>query len=411
MNNDRDHRATLALGLDLGAIGSLIKPFIHRTPLIPSRSLSEMTGADVHVKAENLQKTGAYKVRGVFNKLLGLKKGRVITASMGNHAQALAYAAHTLGIESRIIMPVTVSIPKEEATRTYGAEVILQGENLQEALSQARGQEGYTFIHPFDDEEVIRGQATIGIEIFEDLPEADVVVVPVGGGGLIAGVALALKERSPRTRVVGVQTVAAPAAYRSFHEHKRIVEPPLPTLADGIAVEAPGERPLRVISRLVDDMILVKEETIALAILLLLERMKLVVEGAGAAPLAALIENAERFRGKRVVLVASGGNIDMAVMDRILRKGLVTGGRIALFEVIVDDTPGSLHALTGIIARYRANILSVSHNRFAEDLPLGKTRVLFALETRNRKTFHEILSAIGAAGFALSRTGLRGEEK
>jgi threonine dehydratase len=401
----------LKLGDDLVETRNLIKPFIHRTPLIRSRSFSEMTGADVYVKAENLQKTGAYKVRGVFNKLIGISSGKVITASMGNHAQALAFAARTLGIGSRIVMPLTVSIPKEEATRAYGAEVFLHGENLKEALAYALQQEGYTFVHPYDDDLVIRGQATIGLEIIEDLPEPDVIIVPVGGGGLIAGIALAVKETMPRTRVIGVQTESAPSAYRSFHEHRLAVEPPRPSLADGIAVETLGQRPLAVISRLVDDIVLVKEETIALAVLLFLERMKLVVEGAGAAPLAALIADSERFRGQRVVLVASGGNIDLATMDRILRKGLVTSGRIALFEVIVDDAPGSLHALTGIIARYRANILDVSHNRFTEDLPLGKTRVVFTLEARNRETFNQILSGIRDAGFPVPRMGSLAEKE
>ena len=380
-----------------------IKPFIHRTPLIPSRSFSEMSAAEVFVKAECLQKTGAYKVRGVFNKVIGHGLDRVVTASMGNHAQALAFAAQSLAMTARIIMPVTAPIVKEEATKSYGAEVILHGENLQEALDFALAQEGYVFVHPFDDDEVILGQSTVGLEIMEDLQDIDAILVPVGGGGLIAGVALAVKEISPRTEVIGVQTESAPSAHRSFQASRITAVVPGPTIADGIAVGEVGQRPFAVISRMVDDMILVKEEMIALAVLLFMERKKLVVEGAGAAPLAALLANRDRFRGKRIVLLASGGNIDLAVIDRIARKGLVTSGRIAVFEVIVDDTPGSLHTLTGIIAGYRANILDVSHDRLSQDLPLGKTRVSFTVEARTQDSFREILSRIRAGGFAATQ--------
>ena len=399
----------MAIREDLYRSYERVKPFIHRTPLIPSRSFSEMSAAEVFVKAECLQKTGAYKVRGVFNKVIGHGLDRVVTASMGNHAQALAFAAQSLAMTARIIMPVTAPIVKEEATKSYGAEVILHGENLQEALDFALAQEGYAFVHPFDDDEVILGQSTVGLEIMEDLRDIDAILVPVGGGGLIAGVALAVKEISPRTEVIGVQTESAPSAYRSFQAGRITAVVPGSTLADGIAVGEVGQRPFAVISRLVDDMILVKEEMSALAVLLFMERKKLVVEGAGAAPLAALLANRDRFRGKRLVLLASGGNIDLAVIDRIARKGLVTSGRIAVFEVIVDDTPGSLHALTGIIAGYRANILDVSHDRLSQDLPLGKTRVSFTVEARTRDSLREILSQIRAGGFAVRTVNPREE--
>lgn len=394
---------------DLYGAAERIRPYIHRTPLLRSRSLSAMTGAEVRIKAENLQKTGSYKVRGVFNTVMGLGAGRVVTASMGNHAQALAFAAQQLAIPARIVMPLTVSILKEAATRGYGAEVVLHGESLSDALACARAQEGYTFIHPFDDDAVILGQSTVGQEIVEELPDADAVLVPIGGGGLIAGISLAVREFSPRTEIVGVQTESAPSAYRSFRAGSVTAVPPHPTLADGIAVERIGERPFAVISRLVDDVVLVKEETIALAVLLLLERTKLVVEGAGAAALAALLSGGDRFRGKRVVLVVSGGNIDPAVMDRILRTGLVTSGRIATFEVVVDDAPGSLHALTGIIARRRVNILEVSHNRLAHDLPLGKTRVMFTVEVRTRESLRDLIAEINGGGFAVCPVGDLGE--
>jgi threonine dehydratase len=360
-----------------------------------------MTSADVYIKAENLQKTGSFKVRGVFNKMLGLTHKKVIAASMGNHAQAVAFAAQRLGFQAHIVMPVTVPIVKEKATKGYGAEVILYGYTLQEALDFAMAQEDYTFIHPFDDDHVILGQATLGHEIMEDLEDIDTVLVPVGGGGLIAGTAMAVKAFNTNTKVIGVQSQSATSAFRSYKENKIIPEQPRPTLADGIAVGKVGERTFTVISNMVDDIITVDDETIALAVLLFMERKKLVVEGAGAAPLAALLSNNERFRGKRIVLVASGGNIDLTLLDRIIRKGLVANGRISVFEVVVDDVPGSLHVLTGIVANERANIVDISHNRLKEDMPVGRISVTFTVEIRSNKDLDNILARIKSAGFSL----------
>ncbi len=382
-----------------------IRPFIHRTPLIHSRSFSRMSGSEVFIKAENLQKTGSFKVRGVFNKIMGLKGQPVITASTGNHAQALAFAAATLGVKAKIIMPVTVPIVKEEATRAYGAEVVLHGSNLQEAMQYALSQEGYVFVHPFDDEEVIAGQGTIGLEIMEDLEGIGTILVPVGGGGLLAGMASIIKEGSTGTELIGVQTETAPSAHLSFREHRLLSAPVKPTLADGIAVGKVGKTTMEILAHQVDDILLVHEEQIAVAVLLFMERTKLVVEGAGAAPLAALLADPDRFKGRRAVLVASGGNIDPAVIDRIVRKGLVTAGRIALFHVVVDDNPGSLHDLTGIIAAHRANILDVSHNRLTEDLPLGKTRVAFTVEARRREDLGRILTDMRTAGYIVVEGG------
>jgi threonine dehydratase len=387
--------------LDVHAARDRIKPFIHRTPVIHSRSLCEITGADVFVKAENLQKTGAFKVRGAFNKMIGLPSANVIAASMGNHAQAVAFAASETGARARIIMPVTVSIVKEQASRGYGAEVALHGENLRQAMDYALSQRGSVFIHPFDDDLVIAGQGTIGLEICEELKGVDAILVPVGGGGLIAGIAVAVHRVSPGTEVIGVLTESAPSALRSFLRHRITAAPPSPTLADGIAVEKVGTRPFRIMRDLVTDIIAVKEDAIALAVLLYMERMKLVVEGAGAVPLAALLSNRERFKGKRVVLLASGGNIDFTVIDRIVRKGLVTNGRIAVVKVVVDDTPGNLHHITGIISDHRANILDVSHDRLTEALPVGKTRVVFTVEVRSRSSLHELLARIRSGGFTV----------
>jgi len=384
-----------------------IRPFVHRTPLILSNSFSVMAGSEVYLKAENLQKTGSFKVRGAFNRMVSLNDGKVIAASMGNHAQGVAYAAQRLGMQAKIVMPVTAPIVKEEATRGYGAEVVLYGENFAEALEYAHGQQGYRFIHAFDDDAVIAGQGTVGIEIAEDVRGADFVLVPVGGGGLIAGIATALKGISPKTKVIGVQSESATSATLSFRQRRISEQYPSPTLADGIAVGRIGERTWEIMSHYVDDMMTVGEESIAKAILLLLERKKLVVEGAGAVPLGALMEHRELFAGKVVVLVVSGGNIDFTIIDKIIHKGLLSSGRIGVFEVTVEDIPGSLHSLTGIIASERGNVLNVVHDRLAGDLPVGKTRVIFTVETRGEGHLGLILSHLAAKGFELKdrRTG------
>lgn len=249
-----------------------IGPYIHRTPLIKSDSFSRLTGAEVYLKVENLQKTGSFKVRGALNKIMGLQDDRVIAASMGNHAQGVAYAARKLGRRARIIMPVKAPLIKQEATKGYGAEVILYGNTFGEALEYALSNKGYTFIHAFDDEDVIAGQGTIGLEILEDLDEIDVILVPVGGGGLISGIAVAVKAVSPKTKVIGIQTELSPSAYRSFRS--KLIEgiTPGPTIADGIAVGRVGDKTFEIMKGYVDDIALVKEDSIAMAILLFMER-------------------------------------------------------------------------------------------------------------------------------------------
>ncbi len=380
-----------------------IRPFIHKTPLIHSNSFSKLINADVYLKAENLQKTGSFKVRGAFNKLTQIKNGNVIAASMGNHAQGVAFAAGRLGLHAKIVMPVTAPIVKQEATKGYGAEVELYGESFNEALDYAMSQKNYKFIHAFDDEEIIAGQGTIGIEVAEDLKDIDFILVPVGGGGLISGISIAVNALSPKTKVIGVQTKAAISAYSSFKEKKISSNPPLPTLADGIAVGKIGDRTFDIMNKYVDDIVLVDEDSIAMAILLFLERKKLVVEGAGAVPLAALMENKERFKGKRIVLVVSGGNIDFTLIDRIIHKGLASSGRIGVFEVVVDDIPGSLHRISGVIASHRGNILNVVHERVAADLPIGKTKVIFTVEVRSSEHLGEILSGLALKGFVVKK--------
>lgn len=383
---------------------------IHKTPLIPSNSLSSLSGAEVYLKLENLQKTGSFKVRGAFSKLLTVPDWKVIAASMGNHAQAVAYAAGRLGKQATIVMPETAAIVKQEATRGYGAEVVLHGERFNDALDHALSRKEAVFIHPFDDDAVIAGQGTAGLEIIEELKEIDAVLVPVGGGGLIAGIASAVKALSPDTQVIGVQASAAASACASFGEHRVCERVPGNTIADGIAVGKVGERTLALMGRHVDAMLSVAEDSIARAILLFLERKKLVVEGAGAVPLAALLENRDKFRGKRVVLVVSGGNIDFTLIDRIILKGLMTSGRIGVFAIVIDDIAGSLHAVTGIVGSHKANILSVAHDRTTGNVEIGKAKVVFTVEVRSREHLAAVLADLGKRGYevrseAASREG------
>lgn len=380
-----------------------IRSFVHRTQLVYSNSFSSLIGADVYLKAENLQKTGSFKVRGAFNKIVSVEQPRVITASMGNHAQAVAYVSKLLGKQASIVMPVTVPIVKEEATRGYGADVILYGNSFSEALEYALSRKDAVFIHAFDDERVIAGQGTIGLEVMDDLGDADVIIVPVGGGGLIAGISVAAKKMSSRVRIIGVQSEAAQSACRSFRDGRISAMQPSPTIADGIAVGRVGEKTFELMRKYVDDMVLVDEQAIAGAILLFLERKKLVVEGAGAVALAAAMQMKDMLKGKKVVLVISGGNIDFTTIDRIIHKGLLSSGRIGIFEVMVDDVPGSLHALTGIIHEHRANILNVLHDRLSPELSLGKTKVIVTIEVRTRGHFEELLNILGRQGFDVKK--------
>ncbi len=388
---------------DVTEAAGRVGPFVHKTPLVYSNSFSAMTGADVYLKTENLQKTGSFKVRGAFNRILDVRGEKVIAASMGNHAQGVAFAAGRIGKKAKIVMPVTAPIVKQEATRGYGADVILHGDNFSEALEYALSQKDHEFIHAFDDDAVIAGQGTVGLEIADEVRDADYVLVPVGGGGLVSGVAMAIKSLSSGTRIVGVQTLAAPSAYVSFRADKVLERPPHATIADGIAVGRVGERPFEIIKKYVDDMLLVEEDDVAMSILLFLERKKLVVEGAGAVALAALLSNKKMFEKRRVVLIVSGGNIDFTLIDRIIHKGLLTSGRIGVFEVTVDDVPGRLQSLAGIIADCRGNILNVVHDRLSPGLPVVKTRVIFTVETRGKGHLDEILAALEDKGFELRK--------
>lgn len=377
---------------------SAISSRVYRTPLIYSESLSRLSGSEVRLKCENLQKTGSFKVRGAFNKLLRLGDSGVVAASMGNHAQGVACAAAALGKKARIFMPEGVSIVKENAVRAYGADVLVKGHDLKEALEAAVAEEGYAFVHPYDDDEVIAGQGTVGLEMAEQLDGVDTVLVPVGGGGLISGVAVAVKSQWPATRVIGVQSEAAKSAFLSFRGRTVVEEPPAPTLADGIAVGKVGERAFEIMQKYVDDVVTVAESSIAKAVLLLLERRKLVVEGAGAVPLALLLEDDVRWRGKRTALVLSGGNIDFTLIDKIIYRGLVESGRIGVLEATINDIPGALNSLTAIVAAKRGNVITVSHDRLAPGLPVGKTKVRFTVEVKNLDHLDDIVRGLKTAG-------------
>ncbi|GAB4483608.1 MAG: threonine ammonia-lyase [Thermodesulfovibrionales bacterium] len=394
------------MGVDLAAIRSAagkIGQHIHATPLVHSNSFSRMAGADVWIKAENLQKTGSFKVRGAFNRLMDCEGRQVIAASMGNHAQGVAYAARQLGMTARIVMPSTAPLVKQEATRSYGADLVLAGESFSEALASALAEKDFFFVHAFDDEKIIAGQGTVGLEICGSLDRIDAVLVPVGGGGLISGIAAAVRDLSPKTEVIGVQSSAAVSATLSLRENRIVESVPAGTIADGIAVGRVGELTFSMISRLVDDMITVDEDAIAMAVLLFLERKKLVVEGAGAVPLAALLSQADRFRGRRVVLVASGGNIDFTLVDRIIHKGLVSSGRIGVFSVTVNDVPGMLHRLSGIVSGLHGNIHTILHDRLGQDLSIGETRVVFTVETKGKDHLNEIVHAVAREGFSVKK--------
>ena len=384
-----------------------IQKVILRTPLIYSDTISKLTGKEVFLKLENLQKTGAFKIRGAYYKLSqlsqSLRRRGVVAASAGNHAQGVAYASSLLGISSAIVMPEGASIAKQIATRSYGGEVILHGQDTDEALQYARklSERGKFFIHPFDDEQVIAGQGTIGLEILEGVPEVEAIIVPVGGGGLISGIATIVKKRRPKVKIIGVQSIHAPSAFYSL-KRKEIVEVNVkPTLADGIALRRVGEITFPIIRKSVDEIVTVQEDEIASAILMLMERKRVVAEGAGAAPLAALLSNRWKIDSNRVVLVISGGNIDVHLLDRIIEKGLSQTGRIVRFEVLLRDVPGSLAKLTGLIAHHHANILHIIHERAAKEIPIGFSKVILVLETRSPDHIREIKKGLKEEGYSI----------
>jgi threonine dehydratase len=395
---------------DIEAARGRIRDSIFVSPCAFSETFSRLTGNKTFFKLENLQMTGSFKERGALNRILSLgpeeRQRGVIAASAGNHAQGVAYHATRQGIRSLIVMPMTTPLIKVSSTKGYGAEVILHGAGYDEAFEEAQRicqHEGLCFVHPFDDDAVIAGQGTLGLELIEQNPYLEAIIVPIGGGGLIGGLACAVKETNPKIRVIGVQTSRLPSMKVAVAEGKPVLLPPATTIADGIAVRRAGERTLPLVCRYVDDIVTVDEEELANAILLLVEREKTVAEGAGAAAVAAMLQHRTSLAGKKVAIVIGGGNIDVNFLSRIIERGLVKDGRLVRLRLRVPDHPGSLHNVTGIVAAHRANVIDLSHHRAYYGVSLGETAIDVTLETRGTEHIDEIVAALAAAGLAYER--------
>lgn len=395
---------------DIHAAMGRIRDAIYLSPCERSEDLSQFTGNSVYLKLDNLQRTGAFKERGALNKLLTLtpeeRSRGVIAASAGNHAQGVAYHAGRHGVRAQIVMPLTTPLIKVSATKSYGAEVVLHGANYDESCEEAvrrSEQSGMTFIHPFDDEVVMAGQGTMGLEILDQVPDVEAIVAPIGGGGLISGVACAVKETKPNVKVIGVQPARLPSMKVAITEGHAVTLSPAATIADGIAVRRAGEKTLPLIKKYVDDIVTVDEEEIANAILLLLEREKTLAEGAGAAAIAALINRKTSLNGNKVAVLVCGGNIDVSLLSRIMERGLVKDGRLVRLRVHLPDYPGALHRLTGILAQHRANIVETAYDRAYYGVNLGDTAIDITMETRGPDHIAELLSALSASGYAHER--------
>ena len=390
-----------------------LRDAIVQTPCPYSQTLSELTGARCFVKLENLQMTGSFKERGAANLLLQLaadeRRRGVIAASAGNHGLAVAFHAARLGIPATIVMPEYAPLIKVTNARRYGAEVVLHGSNFDEAYERARALEaerGLVFVHPFDDARVVAGQATLGLEVLEQLPEVEALIVPVGGGGLVGGVALAVKTKRPDVQVIGVQAAALPAMSRSLEARERVRVEAGATIADGIAVRQVGALTFELASTWVDRVVTVDEEELSNAVLLLLEIEKTVVEGAGAAPLAALLNRPLGLERRSVALVLSGGNIDVTMLSRIIERGLVKDGRLVRLGVLLRDVPGALARLTALVAEEHANILEIIHDRaFSRHAAIGQTEVELTLETSGPKQISAVKRRLEAAGYLVEDRG------
>ncbi|HZH61111.1 MAG TPA: threonine ammonia-lyase [Metabacillus sp.] len=383
-----------------------LKGIVHTTHLDYSKTFSDLSHNEVYLKLENLQKTGSFKVRGSYNKLISLseeelKKG-VVAASAGNHAQGVAYSSQMLGIPCTIVMPKGAPLSKVLATKQYGAEVILEGNVFDEALSFAlelKDKMGATFIHAFDDDAVMIGQGTVGLEIIDQLPDVDAIICPVGGGGLIAGVAMAVKSKNPDISVYGVQTLACPSMKMSLQEKKPVMVEATPTMADGIAVKKPGERTFEIIKELVDDIYCVDEMEIARTMLMLLERNKLLVEGSGASSLAALLYEKVKLKGKKVAAILSGGNVDVNFISRIIERGMVEAGRYAHFALTLKDKPGQLEKVLTSITDLDANIQLVNLNRIGKHIYPGFAELEISVETKNQDHIEQLHKVLKDKGY------------
>jgi threonine dehydratase len=378
------------------------------TPVEESRWLSAILGGPVRLKCENLQRTGSFKIRGAYLRMSRLseeeRSAGVVAASAGNHAQGVALAAQLLGIKATVFMPAGAPIPKEKATRGYGAEVVFEGHTVDEALVRAKAfaeETGAVLIHPFDHVDIVAGQGSCGLEILEQVPEAASILVPTGGGGLLAGIATAVKGLRPDVRVVGVQAEGAAAYPRSLAEGHPVALERMSTMADGIAVGCPGEVPFAAIQRYVDEVVTVSEEALSRALLMLLERAKLVVEPAGVAAVAALMDHPDRFPAPAVA-VLSGGNVDPFLLMRVIRHGMAAAGRYLNFWVRIPDLPGGLAKLLGELAELDANVLDVVHERTSAHLHLDEVEVAMQVETRGTQHAERVLARLRERGYHVS---------
>jgi threonine dehydratase len=405
----RPHEAVSVSFSDVQQARQRVGNLVLVTPLTYSEKLSAMTDCRLYLKLENLQMTGAYKERGAFSKTLGLseqeKQAGIVTSSAGNHAQAVAYAAKRIRIPATIVMPETTPLSKVQGTQTFGPSIVLHGNSYDAAFQKARElqqQHGYTFVHAFDDPAVIAGQGTIGLELLEQNPYLDIIVVPIGGGGLIAGIAVAIKETNPKIRIVGVEAAAMPGMHASLTAGKVTTISSCSTIAEGIAVATVGSYTFPIVQKYVDDIVTVTEEEIANAVLLLLEQEKTLVEGAGAVGFAALCNRKiQEVAGKNVAVVVSGGNIDLNILSKILERGRMKDGRLTHLRVVLPDKPGSLVELSVLLASHRANVLQIVHERSFSQANLGEVQVSFTLETKGHQHVQEILTSLAEKGFHL----------
>ncbi|MBL6932073.1 MAG: threonine ammonia-lyase [Rhodospirillales bacterium] len=395
---------------DISNAAKLIEGRVLRTPSVRSNALSRLSGADVVLKLESLQHTSSFKLRGALVKLLSLseaeQKTGVVAASAGNHAQGVAYHAKELNIPATIYMPVGTSFTKVQRTESYGATVVLEGDGLAEARERAQvfaDANGKQFIHPYDDEKIIAGQGSVGLELMQDFPDLEILIIPIGGGGLIAGSAIAAKQANPDIEIIGVEAELYPSMKGAINGAPDTSGGQ--TVAEGIAVKTPGNLTRPIIEERVSDILLVSESALELAVQVYLESQRLVVEGAGAAPLAALLENPERFKGKKVGLIVSGGNIDSRLLSSILMRGLVRQGRLARLRLSISDSPGALAIVSRLIGDNGGNIIEVYHQRLFYDIPVKLAEIDVVVETLDTIHVERIIEKLINAGFQVRRLG------
>ncbi|WP_416148827.1 threonine ammonia-lyase [Salipaludibacillus sp. HK11] len=386
-----------------------MREVIHETPLDYSSLFSDLSNNDVYLKLENLQKTGSFKVRGAYNKISSLsgeeRKNGVIAASAGNHAQGVAYACRMLHIPCTIIMPQGAPLSKVEATRGYGATVELNGDSFDDALAyvlELQKQTGAAFIHAFDDDAVITGQGTMGLEILDQLPDVDAVVCPIGGGGLMAGTLKAIKTTHPHVKVYGVQASACTSMRQSIEKKVPTLIESIPTMADGIAVKKPGKKTYDIIEKYVDGLFEVDEKEMARTMMLLLERSKQLVEGSGAAALAALMYKKIPLENKKVAVILSGGNVDVSFISKIIEHGLMESGRYLTLKTLIQDKPGRLQDILEIVAKLQANVVNIHQQRVGVKVFPGQTQLQMSLETKDREHIKEVIKELQKSGYEIT---------